>query len=98
MLRSATARSGVLWALLTVAGWVTLAVVGNVLVPQLERVVEQHARAFMPADAPSSTAVRREYSAALAKPPSVKVASTGQVACHARTERAPSRRWPRTKA
>lgn len=59
MLRSATARSGVLWALLTVAGWVTLAVVGNVLVPQLERVVEQHARAFMPADAPSSTAVRR---------------------------------------
>lgn len=45
--------------LLIISVWVILAALGNVLVPQLERVVEQHARAFMPADAPSSTAVRQ---------------------------------------
>ncbi len=47
------------YAVLIVGLWVVAAGAANVLVPQLERVVDSHARTFMPADAPSSTAASR---------------------------------------
>ncbi|BBZ38428.1 MMPL/RND family transporter [Mycobacterium conspicuum] len=43
-------------ALLIVGLWVLAAAVGNLAVPQLERVVDSHSRSFMPAAAPSSIA------------------------------------------
>lgn len=43
-------------ALLTVAAWALLAVLGNLVVPQLEHVVQRRARAFIPADVPSMVA------------------------------------------
>lgn len=46
-------------ALLIVALWVLVAGLANVLIPQLEQVVDAHARSFMPADAPSVTAAAR---------------------------------------
>jgi putative drug exporter of the RND superfamily len=45
--------------LLTITAWVAVAILGNLAVPQLERVVEAHTRSFMPADAPSSVAARQ---------------------------------------
>ncbi|MCV7103635.1 MMPL/RND family transporter [Mycobacterium palustre] len=39
--------------------WLLAATVANAAVPQLERVVDSHARSFMPADAPSSVAASR---------------------------------------
>jgi putative drug exporter of the RND superfamily len=39
--------------------WLALAIAGNVLVPQLESVVRDHSRSFLPADSPSSVAVAR---------------------------------------
>ncbi|MEZ0351222.1 RND family transporter [Mycobacterium sp. pR1184] len=55
MLARLTGRS----ALLIVGLWVLAAVVGNLTVPQLERVIDSHSRSFMPADAPSSIAASR---------------------------------------
>ncbi|MDT5224620.1 MAG: putative drug exporter of the superfamily [Mycobacterium sp.] len=46
-------------AILVVGLWVVAAALGNVLVPQLERVIDTHARSFMPTDAPSSIAASR---------------------------------------
>ena len=43
-------------ARLVIGLWVLAAAVGNLLVPQLERVVDSRARSFMPADAPSAIA------------------------------------------
>ncbi|WP_420891223.1 RND family transporter [Mycobacterium riyadhense] len=40
-------------AILIVGLWVVAAAVGNLVVPQLERVVDSHSRSFMPNDAPS---------------------------------------------
>lgn len=42
-----------------VIGWVVVAGLANVLVPQLERVVASHSRSFMPMTAASSTAAKR---------------------------------------
>jgi RND superfamily putative drug exporter len=39
--------------------WILAAAVGNFAVPQLERVIDAHARSFMPADAPSAIAATR---------------------------------------
>lgn len=47
------------YALLVVALWVLAAAVANVAVPQLERVVDSHARSFMPPSAPSAVAAAR---------------------------------------
>ncbi len=47
------------YAVLIVGLWIVAAGVTNVVVPQLERVVDSHARTFMPADAPSSIAASR---------------------------------------
>jgi len=47
------------YAILVVGLWVLAAAVGNLAVPQLERVVESHSRSFMPAHAPSSVAATR---------------------------------------
>ncbi|WP_319449251.1 MULTISPECIES: RND family transporter [unclassified Mycobacterium] len=47
------------YAPLVLCCWVVAAGVGNVLVPQLETVVAEHSRSFMPAEAESSIAVRR---------------------------------------
>jgi RND superfamily putative drug exporter len=44
---------------LIVGLWVLAAALANVAVPQLERVVDAHARSFMPADAPSAIAAAR---------------------------------------
>lgn len=44
------------YSLLIVGLWVAAAALGNSAVPQLERVIDSHARSFMPADAPSSIA------------------------------------------
>jgi uncharacterized membrane protein YdfJ with MMPL/SSD domain len=41
------------------SGWIVVAVVGNLAVPQLERVVASHARSFMPTEAASAVAGRR---------------------------------------
>ncbi|WP_425489037.1 RND family transporter [Mycobacterium vicinigordonae] len=46
-------------AILVVGLWVVAAAVGNLLVPQLERVIDGHSRSFMPAHAPSSIAAAR---------------------------------------
>lgn len=43
-------------AVFVVGCWLVVAAAANVAVPQLEQVVHRHARAFMPADAPSSVA------------------------------------------
>ncbi|MGB9249602.1 MAG: RND family transporter [Mycobacterium sp.] len=40
-------------------GWIVVATVGNLAVPQLERVVATHARSFMPTDAASAVAAKR---------------------------------------
>lgn len=47
------------YAILIVGLWVLAAAVGNLAVPQLERVIDSHSRSFMPADAPSSIAASR---------------------------------------
>lgn len=47
------------YAPLILCCWVVAAGVGNLLVPQLETVVAQHSRSFMPAKAESSIAVQR---------------------------------------
>lgn len=44
------------YAILIVAVWLLGAAAANLMVPQLERVVESHARSFLPADAASSVA------------------------------------------
>ncbi|HWF28449.1 MAG TPA: RND family transporter [Mycobacterium sp.] len=44
------------YAVLIIGLWVLAAAVGNLAVPQLERVVDSHARSFMPSDAPSAVA------------------------------------------
>ncbi|WP_264991114.1 efflux RND transporter permease subunit, partial [Mycobacterium kiyosense] len=46
-------------AVLIVGIWVVAAAAGNLLVPQLERVIDNHSRPFMPAAAPSSVAAAR---------------------------------------
>ncbi|MGK2869139.1 MAG: hypothetical protein ACSLFA_21300, partial [Mycobacterium sp.] len=46
-------------ALLIVGVWLAAAGSANLAVPQLERVVHEHARSFMPLDAPSSVAAVR---------------------------------------
>ncbi|WP_297597102.1 RND family transporter [Mycobacterium sp.] len=58
-------RSGMLarltgrYAILVVGLWVLVAGVANLAVPQLERVVDSHARSFMPPTAPSAVAAAR---------------------------------------
>lgn len=58
-------RTGVLarltgrYAVLIVGLWVLSAALANLLVPQLERVVDSHARSFMPPGAPSAVAAAR---------------------------------------
>jgi putative drug exporter of the RND superfamily len=47
------------YAVLIVGLWVLAAGVANLTVPQLERVVDSHARSFMPPDAPSAFAATR---------------------------------------
>lgn len=47
------------YALLVVGLWVLTAAAANVAVPQLERVVDSHARSFMPPGAPSAVAAAR---------------------------------------
>jgi RND superfamily putative drug exporter len=47
------------YAILIVGLWVLAAAVGNLTVPQLERVIDSHSRSFMPADAPTSVAASR---------------------------------------
>ncbi|ORW95512.1 hypothetical protein AWB92_09960 [Mycobacterium sp. IEC1808] len=47
------------YAILIVGLWVLAAAGANLAIPQLERVVDTHARAFMPAEAPSSVAASR---------------------------------------
>jgi RND superfamily putative drug exporter len=47
------------YAILIVGLWVLAAGAANLAVPQLERVVDTHARTFMPADAPSSIGASR---------------------------------------
>ena len=47
------------YAVLIVGLWVLAAGVANLAVPQLERVVDSHARSFMPARAPSAIAATR---------------------------------------
>ncbi|TAM71801.1 RND family transporter [Mycobacterium sp.] len=58
-------RSGMLarltgrYAILVIGLWVLAAGVANLAVPQLERVVDSHARSFMPPTAPSAVAAAR---------------------------------------
>ncbi|OCB23900.1 hypothetical protein A5674_23560 [Mycobacterium malmoense] len=47
------------YATLIVGLWVLAAAAANLAVPQLERVVDSHARPFMPTDAPSAVAAAR---------------------------------------
>jgi RND superfamily putative drug exporter len=47
------------YAILIVGLWVLVAGVANLTVPQLERVVDSHARSFMPPTAPSAVAAAR---------------------------------------
>ena len=47
------------YAVLIVGLWVLAAAAANLAVPQLERVVDSHARSFMPTDAPSAVAASR---------------------------------------
>lgn len=47
------------YAVAVVALWVLAAGAANLAVPQLERVVDSHARSFMPTGAPSAVAARR---------------------------------------
>ena len=47
------------YAILIVGLWVLVAGVANLAVPQLERVVDSHARSFMPPTAPSAVAAAR---------------------------------------
>ncbi len=54
-----TARFTSRHAALVVLGWVVVAAVANLGVPQLERVVASHARSFMPTDAVSAVAAKR---------------------------------------
>jgi len=54
-----TARFTSRYAVLVVLGWIVVAAVGNLAVPQLERVVASHARSFMPTDAPSAVAAKQ---------------------------------------
>lgn len=55
LLRGLTGR----YAVVAIGLWMVVAAVGNVVVPQLERVVDSHARSFMPAGAPSAVAASR---------------------------------------
>jgi putative drug exporter of the RND superfamily len=54
-----TARFTSRYAAMVVLGWIVLAALGNLAVPQLERVVASHARSFMPATAASAVAAKR---------------------------------------
>ena len=45
--------------MLVIGLWLIAAGIGNLAVPQLERVVENHARSFMPAEAASSIVAER---------------------------------------
>lgn len=47
------------YAVLVVGLWLLVAAVANLAAPQLERVVDSHARSFMPPDAPSAVAAAR---------------------------------------
>lgn len=47
------------YAILIIGLWVLAAAAANLAVPQLERVVDTHARSFMPPDAPSAHAAAR---------------------------------------
>ena len=47
------------YAVLIVGLWVLAAAAANLAIPQLERVVDSHARSFMPTDAPSAVAASR---------------------------------------
>ncbi|OBH89981.1 RND family transporter [Mycobacterium sp. E2989] len=47
------------YAILVVGLWVLAAAAANLAAPQLERVVDSHARSFMPTDAPSAVAATR---------------------------------------
>ncbi|OBG59365.1 RND family transporter [Mycobacterium sp. E3339] len=47
------------YAILIVGLWVLAAAAANLAAPQLERVVDSHARSFMPTDAPSAVAATR---------------------------------------
>jgi putative drug exporter of the RND superfamily len=47
------------YAVLIIGVWLLAAAVGNLAVPQLERVIDSHSRSFMPADAPSAIAASR---------------------------------------
>ncbi|ASW97951.1 MULTISPECIES: MMPL/RND family transporter [Mycobacterium avium complex (MAC)] len=47
------------YAVLVVGLWVLAAAAANLAVPQLERVVDSHARSFMPPEAPSAVAAAR---------------------------------------
>ena len=53
------ARFTTRYAVTVVLGWIAVAALGNLAVPQLERVVASHARSFMPTDAPSAVAAKR---------------------------------------
>ena len=46
-------------AILVVGLWVVAAALGNVLVPQLERVIDTHARSFMPTISASAINAKR---------------------------------------
>jgi RND superfamily putative drug exporter len=58
-LRAPVARFASRYAVFVVLGWIAIAALGNLAVPQLERVVATHARSFMPADAASAVAAKR---------------------------------------
>ncbi len=47
------------YGVIVVLGWIVAAAVGNLAVPQLERVVATNARSFMPTDAASAVAAKR---------------------------------------
>ncbi|WIM86344.1 RND family transporter [Candidatus Mycobacterium wuenschmannii] len=53
------ARFSSRYAVLVVLGWIAVAAVANLAVPQLERVVAAHARSFMPTEAASAVAAKR---------------------------------------
>ncbi|OBB93329.1 hypothetical protein A5782_11880 [Mycobacterium sp. 852002-40037_SCH5390672] len=53
------ARLTARYAVLVIGLWVMAAAIANVAVPQLERVVDSHARSFMPPGAPSAAAAAR---------------------------------------
>jgi RND superfamily putative drug exporter len=56
---NAVARFCCRHAVLVIVAWVALAIAGNVLIPQIETVVRDHSRTFLPPDSSSSVAVQR---------------------------------------